>query len=321
VRSALIFGLALLLIAGCARETADYSADIAKIDERLARLESANIPEEAKSLIAQHREQIVKAKAAKSPHLQLYRLRDPYIGAGTLEYIAAHQNAVGDLGEFNSLWRNEAGRFKQKSEPPAKSSWLNRALYEGAANRSTTLYEASEAYAKVSSPFSGLYYLAEAEGNRQFRDYIASLQDPGDEPAPPSGAVRAALAELEVETLKTFEKDQTNPEMIPVSVRLKETRELLDRGHVAGATLLLMESRLALSRRDGVPERDTPARPLEGSDSLRALLRSMAEESEPDAAKIVRADVVPLLTSLQERKQASVASAPVKVTLVRWPYT
>jgi hypothetical protein len=321
VRSALITALALLLIAGCARETADYSADIAKIDERLARLESAKMPEEAKSLIAQHREQIVRAKSAKSPQLQLYRLRDPYIGAGTLEYIANHQDAASNLDAFNSLWTNEGARFAQKSQPQAKSSWLNRALHEGAANRSTTLYEASEAYAKVSSPFSGLYYLAEAEGNRQFREYIASLKDSGDETPPPAGAVRSALAELEVETLKAFEKDPTNSEMIPVSVRLKETRELLDRGSVSGATLLLLESRVALSRRGGAAESRAPGGAVEGRDSMRALLRAMIDEGDADIAKIVRAEAAPLLTSLGKRKQAAVASAPVKVILVRWPYT
>jgi chorismate mutase len=98
--------------------------------------------------------------------------------------------------------------------------------------------------------------------------------------------------------------------MIPVSARLKEARELLDRGSLDGAALAVLESRLGLSRRV-VASRSTPPlattqreseAPAEGS--VLALLRFL--EAEPNApegtAALVRSDVVPLYAALYGRQ-------------------
>ena len=111
------------------------------------------------------------------------------------------------------------------------------------------LFNASLAYAKVTEPAAGLYYISDAVANRRFADFAASVEfsEEGAK-APEADALRSAWTALETEALKVFEADPVGRTAIGPSARLKETRELIDRGSLAGATLLLLESRLEEGR-------------------------------------------------------------------------
>jgi hypothetical protein len=86
-----------------------------------------------------------------------------------------------------------------------------------------------------------------------------------------------------------------------VSARLKESRELLESGRLRGATLAILESRLGLSRRRGVPPPSTSSR-ANAHGTLADLV--LAIEAEEDAPKpsFVRSDVLPLYTSLMRSR-------------------
>ena len=95
--------------------------------------------------------------------------------------------------------------------------------------------------------------------------------------------------------LKVFDKDPAAPAMIGVSVRLKEARELFDRGSLAGATLLLLEARLSYGRNtapdvgaDVKPPADLP------KDSMAELWRNS------DNPLVVR-DVLPFYVALRRQ--------------------
>jgi hypothetical protein len=198
---------------------------------------------------------------------------------------------------------------------------LQRALVESAATRAERLFRASLPYARASAPFSGVYYLGEAEGNRKFRDFVQSLRGSDvAEPGPSRERLRAAIDALEHDTLKVFGGDVTNQKLVAVSVRLKEANELLDAGRLDGATLLLLEARLALSRRGDRLAADAGAEPAKGS--VVSMLEAWAADEEAPVAELVRADVMPFLGSLlRPAGAARRGPSAVTVTLVRWPYT
>lgn len=263
--------------------------EVSRVEASLAKSEQAKLPPELQELTKTYREALQRARASESPELRLYRLRDAVVGAELLEVFAAHRDAAGkDLGPLTAWWNGRRAAFARTPAMP-RGPLLHRALAEAATNRAQKLFRASLPYAKASAPFGGVYYLAEAEGNRRFAELVASLPaSDSDEPLPRADRVEAALQALERETVQTFAAEPSAPKMIPVSAKLKESRELLERKFVSGAALSLLEARLRYDR--GVDE------------SLRASLQALASERAPVAPK-------------------KIMPASVTVTLVRWPYT
>jgi hypothetical protein len=178
---------------------------------------------------------------------------------------------------------------------------LQTALAEVARNRADKLYRASLPYGKASSPSDGLYYLAQAEASRKFADSIALR---GRREAPPDREqLRAALQSLEREAYERYERDPSRRSLV-LSARLKESRELLERGSLAGATLVLLEA-----RRDASPTARGKSETT-GKTTLHA-----AFHGQPAALSLLDA-----MTS-RTLPVAKTASGPVTVTLIRWPYT
>jgi hypothetical protein len=288
--------VAATLILGCnsaekraAERDAKLAQEIARVESSLSASEKGKLPAEMQEMPKAYREALGRARTAKSPELRLYRLREAVVGAELLEVFLAHPDASGtDLAPLTKFWNERRAAFARKPEP-VRGPLLHRALAEAATNRAQILFRASLPYAKVSSPFAGVYYLAEAEGNRRFAELVASLPVVNeDEPLPRADRVEAALQALEQETLNTFAGEPTAPKMIPVSAKLKESRELLDRQFVSGAALSLLEARVRYSGGN--------------AETVPASLNALASERAPLAAK-------------------KVLPASVTVTLVRWPYT
>jgi hypothetical protein len=282
--------LVTALLLGCRASTDErLTEEMARVEASLAASEKAKLPAEMQEMPKAYREALQKARTAPSQELRLYRLRDAVVGAELLEVFVRHRDAAGkDLAPLAKLWHERRAAFDRKTEP-VRGPLLHRALAEAAQNRAQKLFHASLPYAKVSSPFAGLYYLAEAEGNRRFFELVASLPSSDDGATlPRADRVEASLVALEQQTLDTFAGDPAAPKMIPVSAKLKESRELLDRKSVSGAALSLLEARARFDR--AADDRILPA------------LNALAAQQAPAPAK-------------------KVLPASVTVTLVRWPYT
>ena len=224
--------------------------ELARLDTVQQTLEQTALPEPFAGLVAANRKALDAATKAEDERLRLYRTRNAFIGIETLSFIAAHPAAAKDVNALAELW--EARKASFDSLPSIEGgSLLATALMEAGANRAEKLYRASLPYGRVSGAASGLYYLAEAEASARFSQFVAATPQEAREQAPSEAAIRAAIERLDDEVLALFEKDQTSPAAIPASAALKEARELLERGSLAGATLLAAEAKLAIARRSG----------------------------------------------------------------------
>jgi hypothetical protein len=189
-------------------------------------------------------------------------------------------------------------------------------LVQRAANRAEKHYWAALPYGRADSPASGLYYLGEAEAQRSFGDFVSTLDLPAGKPpegetALDPGALQAALEGLEGEIGKSFAADPSTQSLNGLSARLKEARELFERGSREGAALALLECRLELNRQRGAGTAE-PALAQAAEGSLLAPFRAVPAS----------ADVVPFYRSLfRSQPLAAAASKAVTVTLIRWPYT
>lgn len=306
---------------------ARISAEILRLELAANDLKQATFPPELSSEPKPGPESLQPTRAAQTALLKLYRLRQPFSEIETFSFIAANTKAATDLVRFEELWKSRDSRFNSLP-PEIELPALHRSLAQASRNRAEILYRASLAYAKIDSPTSGLYYLASAEASLRFFEFVLSLNAQPESPAQPrldSEAVHAALLALENETLEAFGADPANNALNGISSRLKEARELFDGGRLDGAALMLLEVRLALSKR-AAKEMTTPetvtAGPSIEPNSMRAMMQSRAVAEDPTTAAIIRSQLLPLYDALSIPTAAPVAETPpVTVTLVRWPYT
>jgi hypothetical protein len=307
--------------AACAAEN-NVEQELARLEQTLKALEAAkdDLPKDVHDLFASHRVALERARKASSPEYRLYRLRDPFVGIETLAFLAKEKSSGASVEAFEKLWHRQQPRLEAKA-PVARGSLLERGLAESAETRAGRLFRASLPYAKASAPWSGVYYLGEAEGNLRFRDFVLSVAHAAEK-APARERVEAMLEALDRDTLAFFGKDVTNQSLVPVSVRLKEAHELLDAGRVDGAALLLVEARAALSRRGG-PRGTYPPQTTPRTGSVVDVLQAWADDEQAPMNAALREEVVPFYGALfaAGEKAAQTRAAQVRVTLVRWPYT
>lgn len=298
------FIAAAVLVAAVAGGPADstdslLSGEIDRLGAILTKVEPG-VPKDLSELVKAYRDALERARAAKTPLLRLYRLRGAYSGIESLAFLAEHQAAGQDLDAFRTFWNGSRARF-EKPAPPARGSVVKKALQEAATNRAEKLFRASIAYAKVDSAGSGVYYVSEAEGNLRFREFVQSLPLDVSSTAklPTAAKLGKALDALQGEAIQAFEKEPTGRSLLSVSAKLKETRELLDGKRLEAATLMLLESRLELSKRAPRPQTAQPAPAVGGADDeVIALWSEIADLESPDNSRIIRADVISLYTSL-----------------------
>lgn len=300
---------------------AAVAVEIARLERVLASLQSAGIPEDTKPLIEAHRGALDRVKQATPYEYRLYRLRDAFVGIETLAFLAEQKKAGASVEAFEQLWR-EYLQTHARAAAVARGTLLERGLIESATTRSERLAAASLPYAKASAPWSGVYYLGEANANRRFAAFVRSAAgDSENEPGAHADRIAAMLDDLEGETLRVFGGDVTNQGLVAVSVRIKEARELLDAKRADGAALMTAEARVALLRRGG---KVGTYRPVEvtAPASLTAMLEAWAASEQAPLADAIRSDALPYVRSmlLPPVRGAKKPSA-VTVTLVRWPYT
>jgi uncharacterized protein (DUF849 family) len=152
---------------------------------------------------------------------------------------------------------------------------------------------------------SGVYYLGEAEANFAFRAFLDRLKVDGEDATmrPTHAMLTNAADMLEDEMLNVFAADPGSNNMVAVSVRLKEVRELLDQQQLDGATLMLLETRLALSRRAPKPAVTlTPSTASATNDTLIRVFDASARESDGETPALIRTSVFPLYAALARSK-------------------
>ena len=320
-RAALVF-LLLLTASKAAPDGAALQREIDRLDAALKAIPAADLPNEVQGAIEPNRQLLDRARKASSPEYRLYRLRDAFVGVETLAFVAREKASSESVDAFARLWSARRARFEAKPARP-RGTLLQRALMESASTRAERLFRASLPYSKASAPWSGVYYLGEAEANLRFREFVQSIAAGDGEKSPSLAALAAALDSVERDTLQFFAGDVTNQAVIPVSARLKEARELLDAHRLDGAALLLVEARLALTRRGGKASGGLENPPyVSHGTSIAALLESWADDEPSPMKEKIRSDVVPFYASLLlPAAAARKAPAAVTVTLVRWPYT
>lgn len=295
-----------LVLQACAAEGSQASAreidaEIARIEAALETLKSAELPEQLREALSANSARVARARAAKSPGLRLYRLRDAFVDVETLTFMTEQKAAGRSLDAIAALWKDQRA-YVEAPAAVAKRSLLENALVEAGSNRAQKLFGASLAYARVTDPTAGLYYVSEARANRRFADFVASLPAAveRDEVAPGTESLRKAWTDLEGEALAVFEKDPAGRSAITPSARLKETRELIDRGWNAGAALVMLETRLELAKRGSSATYGRPS--ASRSDSLRALwAAAAAEEADRANAALIETQVLPLYDFVARR--------------------
>lgn len=316
MKSRALLLIAMMGIAGCrAASAADpVPQELDRLSAVLAKIEADRPPAALKELLAPNHAAIERVRKTESPQLRLYRLRDAYVGVATAAFVAAQKDAATNGEKFLALWSAQPVRTIAM---PEGMPLLHASLVQSSANRAEKLYRASLPYGKADGPFSGVYYLGEAHANAAFAQLVASLDVRDDEQPLSANVLRSAVEAMETEMLGAFGKDPTAPAMISVSVRLKEAGELLDRGSLAGATLLLLEARLMYGRATAPEAKGVVAPPADlPKDSMAELWRA---SDNPIAAR----DVLPYYVALRKQiaTAPAVAAKRVKVTLIRWPYT
>jgi hypothetical protein len=332
--------LSVLALASCrSREKAveelqtRLTNETSRLEARLRAIDKSKLPEDVAGLGQGYQDSFARIRGTKSPMLRLYRMRDTFIGIENLAFFVENRKAGDDMASLQALVANRKPAYEAKEESD-EGPLLYRALIEQATNRGRVLYTASAPYGKISDPmWGGLYYLGDAEGNLKFRDFVRSLPKdvtPDHEAGGDRNRLMAAADQLGSETLAFFEKDPTGRGAIPASAKLKEVRELLAAKLDDGATLALVETKLALGRSKAaadpgsVHEGAKPqAHAKDPEESIPALLQAYVKEGPPPVNAVVARDVVPFYASLLQPLAASkvVAPAAVTVTLVRWPYT
>jgi hypothetical protein len=262
--------------------------ELDRLDTSLKKIETSNLPEELAGLPKGHRARIESARAATTPELRLYRTRDAFIGVELLTILREQKRAGEDFETLRALTISQKARFESPASE-IRGPLLVRALAQSAQNHAQKLDRASLPYGKSASPFSGLFYFAEAEGNLRFRDFLATLPGDATKDHPQKDALRTELEALERDTLTKFKGDRSGRTTIRASARLKEARELYERNFLDGAALALVESRSYL-------DAGSADVPIPTALTALAERRAPARRTEPQVAQVT-------------------------VTLVRWPYT
>lgn len=294
--------------------------ELTRLESSMNAIDAAKLPNDLAYIFKVSRDGLDRARASKSPLVRLYRLRQPYVAIETLIFFNDHRDDLSSFTSVQKTWNARKPAF-EKQWPAARGNLVVRALQQAALNRGQKLFRASLPYGKADGPFGGLYYLAEAEGNLRFRDFVARLSDDESEAPPKSAAIANALRVLETDAIGLFEKDPASRTAIPSSAALKEARELYDRKFVEGATLLVLESQLELSKRHKTASKRAAS--TQRDDSMASLWKGIQqEEQSAEVRDFIRLDVMPLYSSLFTSGLApAVATKTVKVRFVRWPYT
>ncbi|MBI1851801.1 MAG: hypothetical protein HYR85_15790 [Planctomycetes bacterium] len=270
--------------------------------------------------------------------------------------VYASEHAAGQFKDDAALeaeWTRMGGVLRDALGPTSPNGLDGvapaavRAQAEVALPQVRGFYDTSLEYAKNTAPEYGLFYIGQAQAQRDFVALCRSLSAATSLRAPPLRDLRAELDALETEMLAAYRPPVSinrHPEFIVASSTLNEARELDAAGLRYGALLRYLQAALRFAPLRATPatlDKAALASTLHDLDARlsaagvdhtigRTFLEAAQAEvaagvpfgGQPAAATIVT-DVLPrYFAALEPAKPAPPKpAAQVKVTLVRWPYT
>ncbi len=286
--------------------------------------------------------------------LALHRLALARVDLATGTYLSSRPaTQQKDLAGFEAEWARMGKALGGDLGPrsPADLAGVQpaalRALGEAALPQVRIYYTASLEYGRSTMPDEGLYYLGNAQAQRELVDLCRRLSAPSPLRPPPLRSLGPEIDKLQRELVDAYRPPasvEKHGTFITANATLKEARELDSAGLRYGAMLRYLEAAQRLA-----PLR--PAAPPLAATALKARLKefdarlsaggidhsiarmilegaqdelaSAAPGIRPAGALVVATDVLPrYFAALEPVLPVPPKLKPqVTVTLVRWPYT
>jgi hypothetical protein len=292
-----------------------------------------------------------------------------YAAVDGIEYVRTSLEALafmareapkdgGQLMAFEVLWKATAPELGRDEKAYERATWSRtpaavRAVAESAFGRSRHLYQAALAYAEVTSPGAGYYYMGESRGSLGSALYVRSLGLRTDKAPVPARSLGTEIAALSKEIESAYKPPRSidrHRDFIRTNASVKLATELDSAGLYHGALLAYVKAVRTLGEIEGTIPPATEKGAIEGAlaDAHKALAEATRDESiglvlvesaqggiagaanaaaEGEAlraARMVLDRALPAYrTALEPTAPAQrvAEAAAVRVTLVRWPYT
>src|SRR5215471_5463423 len=180
--------LLAILTCGALAQTSGTASSATAIDREIARIEKdlSQKPDsdedwkQSKGDIGALIENAKSAAAAGRTYLALEQLGKARGAFISLDAMKSSAEAKRDMAAFDEQWKTQSVHLMEVDKKDRELAWGNapaivRALGENEISSIAPLTEASRAYAQVTAPESGFYYLATAESAAQFADFCHSL--------------------------------------------------------------------------------------------------------------------------------------------------
>jgi hypothetical protein len=307
---------------------------------------------DTKPLIATYLEQSQANAAAGRQYRALELLAEAegiFIATNTM--ALAKQQGKLDIPKFETAWRETGKELTAFDERAKQQDWKGipaavRAIAESNQGKTMTLLNASRAYASVTAPEYGFYYLGQAQAAAGVAQFATRLPLRSQVAPAPLRSVLPELQKLQNEVLAAFQPPRSidkHPEFIRLNATLKLANELDQAKLYAGA----LYQYLAASELFAVMEAAEPDNgKQEGLKSRIAKLKAEVGANRDDSIAQIflqRADgfiatpaqntwkrtaaiadtVLPAYRAYLSAAPslASTAGRTINVTLVRWPYT
>ena len=356
-RRSLLLSCFLMLVVGAAAASLDAKS---QIEAEIERLEQSAKSQPADDdywkdlavLVSSSLDRADKALRAGNLYLSLEEMGRARVLLDSFEYTKQSPEVLKQgLQGFELAWRTVSRELANSDREARKRIWKGkpavlRALAEAAQGKSLTLVEASRAYATVTDPKAGYYYLGEARAQAEFARFCYSLELPMQGAAFVGHSMRPQIERLQEQINAAFVPPRSierHRDFILLNSTLKVASELDAAKLYAGALYQYLSAVQQLARlnagsetsaspqlQQGIAEARKRLSTAKRDDSIAELFLQRAEflagEKESDSltkAAVIADQVLPAYYAAEKSAPMSgkKAANPVTVTLVRWPYT
>lgn len=358
----LLLSLALVLLLPISSHSQTARDEIWKEIAQL-RKEAAALPssEEAKGFKQDVPVALLSAERALSAgriYLALYRFQQARsLLRGGQAMLGNPSILKGGLPAFEDEWRRASisltkDEQRYRAGASAHIPAAVRAIAEASVAQARTYYESSRAYARVTSPQNGLFYLGQGKNAAAFAVFCRTLQFPASPSPPPFRSIAPELQHLQADVLASYQPPRSirnHRAYIKINSDIKFAEDLDAAQLYFGALLKYLDALAEFSLLDAAspdPNRTTELHAdavrlrqrvsSEATDSsIAELFLERAESSLDEAsdknqdghalrdAQVIFTKVVPAYFAALETPAtlAALSGREITITLVRWPYT
>jgi len=297
------------------------------------------------------------ALAAGQNYLALEQLGKASSIFDAKEYADKYYTPQSGMEGYEVQWKRVSAEVTSFDGSARNRQWAKfpvivRALSESASGKVDTVLHAGQAYAKVTSPETGFFYLGQTKALADFANFCYRL-DAARRGSPfPLRSIKPELRALQARMFEAFQPPRSidkHPLFITMSATLKTAFDLDASGLFAGALYQYLDAVRQLTSME-MPDLDAAAKTqLESGlskakeqlysngldDSIADLwvqkvqslvIAKNGKEPQPDewkAANAIIKDLVPAyfnVVNTVPKEQPSLKRSTT-ITLVRWPYT